>query len=111
MSNRAARSHGNWLVTMAKKKTGEPAASGRARDQQNEVAQLRVLAHDLSNALEAILQASYLLGQARLDESSHRWAQLIEKSSGQAVKINRELRRVLRSMSEGEHKVGDGHLQ
>ena len=85
---------------MPKKNTGEPAAPGAAPDNNDEVAQLRVLAHDLSNALEAILQASYLLGQAKLDESSQRWAQLIEKSSAEAAKINRELRRVLRAMCE-----------
>lgn len=84
---------------MAKKNSDEPAAPGAAPD-NDEVAQLRVLAHDLSNALEAILQASYLLGQAKLNESSQRWAQLIEKSSAEAAKINRELRRVLRAMCE-----------
>ena len=85
---------------MAKKNSGEPASPGSPTDRHSEVAQLRTLAHDLSNALESILQASYLLGQAKLDESSQRWAGLIEKSSAQAAKINRELRSVLRAMSE-----------
>ena len=33
----------------------------------DEVAHLRALAHDLSNSLEAILQAAYLLSQGKLD--------------------------------------------
>ena len=36
---------------------------------------LRVLAHDLSNSLEAILQATYLLQQAKIEGDSQRWVQ------------------------------------
>ena len=61
---------------------------------------MRTLAHDLSNALEAILQASYLLGQAKLSEDGKRWTQLIDNSAQDAARINRELRRLLREMSE-----------
>lgn len=66
---------------------------------QDEVARLRVLAHDLSNSLEAILQASYLIGQGKLDGDSKRWAQLIEVSSQEAARINRDMRKLLRSLS------------
>jgi signal transduction histidine kinase len=72
----------------------------KSESKHEEIAQLRVLAHDLSNALEAILQASYLLGQAKLDANSHRWAQLIDSSSQQAARINRDMRKLLRSLSE-----------
>ena len=67
---------------------------------QNEVMHLRALAHDLSNSLEAIMQASYLLAQAKLDAESKRWAQLLEASSEEAARINREIRKLLRSISE-----------
>lgn len=70
------------------------------QNQPDRIAQLRSLAHDLSNALEAILQASYLLGQAKLDDNNRRWAQLIESSSEQAAKINREMRKLLRALSD-----------
>jgi len=40
-------------------------AAGSKSQKPDEVARLRVLAHDLSNSLEAILQATYLLQQAR----------------------------------------------
>ena len=60
---------------------------------------LRSLAHDLSNSLEAILQACYLLGHAKLDAGSKRWVQLIDQSSQDAARINREIRKALRELS------------
>ena len=65
----------------------------------DEVARLRVLAHDLSNSLEAILQATYLLQQAKLEGDRRRWVQLIDVSSQEAARINREIRNLLRSLS------------
>jgi len=59
--------------------------------------QLRTLAHDLSNAIETIMQASYLLSQAKLDDTNKRWVEMIEAASRQAVKVNREIREVLRA--------------
>jgi K+-sensing histidine kinase KdpD len=61
--------------------------------------QLRSLAHDLSNSLEAILQACYLLGHAKVDADSRRWIQLIDQSSQDAARINREIRKALRALS------------
>ena len=61
--------------------------------------QLRSLAHDLSNSLEAILQACYLLGHAKLDADSRRWVELIDQSSQHAARINREIRKALRALS------------
>ena len=84
---------------MPKKRT-VPAVSRNKQPKQEELTQLRTLAHDLSNALEAILQAAYLLGQAKLDESSKRWAGLIDTSSQDAARINREIRKLLRTLSE-----------
>jgi K+-sensing histidine kinase KdpD len=66
---------------------------------QKNVEKLRSLAHDLSNSLEAIMQASYLLAQTKLDGESKRWAQLLQASSDEAVHINREIRKLLRSMT------------
>ena len=69
-------------------------------DVQKDIRHLRALAHDLSNSLEAIMQASYLLAEARLDPENKRWAQLLEVSSEEAARINREIRKLLRSLSE-----------
>ncbi len=60
---------------------------------------LRALAHDLSNSLEAVMQASYLLAQTPLDENAKRWMTLIDQAGRDAARINREIREVLRSSS------------
>jgi len=61
--------------------------------------ELRTLAHDLSNALETIVQATYLISQAGPPENSRRWVELIDQASKDAVKINQKLRQILRSKS------------
>jgi signal transduction histidine kinase len=60
---------------------------------------LRLLAHDLSNSLETILQASYLLNQANLEPNAKRWVQMIDAASQEATRINREIREILRGQS------------
>ena len=63
------------------------------------IAQLRSLAHDLSNSLETILQASYLLGQSKTDTNSKKWGKMIETAAQDAVRVNREMRAILKSQS------------
>lgn len=63
------------------------------------ITNLRTLAHDLSNAIENIMQASYLLAQADLDDQSKRWLALIDDAAQEAARINREIREILRSQS------------
>ncbi|MEO8727615.1 MAG: hypothetical protein ABI383_16000 [Acidobacteriaceae bacterium] len=60
---------------------------------------MRRLAHDLSNSIETIMQASYLLSMSKLDETSQKWASLIDNACREAARINRDLREVLRSNS------------
>ena len=60
------------------------------------VSRLRKLAHDLSNSLETIMQASYLLEQLELEPQGKKWVQMIEEAVQDAAGINRELREVLR---------------
>jgi hypothetical protein len=61
--------------------------------------ELRTLAHDLSNALETIVQATYLISQAGPPENSRRWVELIGQASQEAVGINQKLRQLLRAQS------------
>jgi hypothetical protein len=61
--------------------------------------ELRALAHDLSNSLETILQATYLVSQSELPENTRRWMEMMDQASQEAVKINRKLRDILRSQS------------
>lgn len=60
---------------------------------------LRALAHDLSNSIETIMQASYLLAQANLDDGSRKWLELIDNATRDAARINREIREILRSQN------------
>jgi len=62
--------------------------------------ELRTLAHDLSNSIETIMQATYLLSQVKLDDANKRWLDLIDQATRDAAKINRQIREVLRSQSE-----------
>lgn len=54
--------------------------------------EIRRLSHDLSNALEIIVQANYLLGAMSHDESAKQWIQLLDNGVGQAASVNRSLR-------------------
>ena len=62
-------------------------------------AELRTLAHDLSNAIETIMQATYLLGTAQVDETGKKWLELIDKASRDAARINRDIREHLRAQT------------
>jgi len=68
------------------------------------IAQLRRLAHDLSNSLETIIQASYLMAQAKLDAKSKKLLAMLDQAAQDAVRINRSLRELLRSQSESSEK-------
>ena len=61
--------------------------------------ELRTLAHDLSNSLETIVQATYLISQSGPPDTTRRWVELIDQASQDAVKINQKLRQLLRSQS------------
>ncbi len=63
------------------------------------VTRLRTLAHDLSNSIETVVQASYLMAQSKLDENNQKWLQLIDTAAQEAARINREIREILRSQS------------
>lgn len=61
--------------------------------------ELRTLAHDLSNSIETIMQACYLLNQSKLDDTSKKWAEMIDTGARDAAKINRDIRDILRTRS------------
>lgn len=63
------------------------------------VTKFRTLAHDLSNSLETILQATYLLQEAKLDAKDKKWAQAIDRAARDAARINREIRKILNSQT------------
>lgn len=77
----------------------QPATEENKKLKGETVTQLRSLSHDLSNYIETIMQASYLLAQAKLDDNNQKWLELIDKASQDAARINREIREILRSQS------------
>src|SRR5271166_1588488 len=78
----------------------EQTAMGESQNLQSEtVNQLRALAHDLSNSIETIMQASYLLAQAKLEDDNRRWLDLIDKAVQDAARFSREIREILRAQN------------
>ena len=63
--------------------------------------EIRRLSHDLSNALEVIMQTNYLLGMAKDsgEDESDKWREMLDRGVAQATKINRELRDFVRANS------------
>jgi hypothetical protein len=54
--------------------------------------EIRRLAHDLSNALEIIVQTSYLLSMAELKEPASDWLRMLESGVNKALDLNLQLR-------------------
>jgi hypothetical protein len=54
--------------------------------------EMRRIAHDLSNALEVIVQTSYLLGTADLKEPASEWLRMLDGGVEKAMKLNQALR-------------------
>ena len=65
--------------------------------QSETTTKLRTLSHDLSNYIETIMQASYLLAQAKLDDANKKWLEMVDKAAQDAARVNREIREILRS--------------
>ena len=66
----------------------------------SEIAQeIRSLTHDLSNALEILVQTSYLLGLAELKEPASEWLKMLEGGVVKATEINAALRSYVRDHS------------
>jgi hypothetical protein len=54
--------------------------------------EIRRLAHDLSNALEIIVQTSYLLGTVDLKEPASDWLRMMDGGVKKALDLNLALR-------------------
>ena len=54
--------------------------------------EMRRIAHDLSNALEIIIQTSYLLGTTEMKEPASNWLRMLDDGVQKAMSLNLELR-------------------
>ena len=59
--------------------------------------EIRKLAHDLSNALEIIVQTSYLLSTADLKEPASQWLGMLDSGVNKALDINQSLRSYIKA--------------
>lgn len=59
--------------------------------------EIRKLAHDLSNALEIIVQTSYLLGTADLKSPASDYLRMLESGTTKAMEINSALRAYIKT--------------
>ena len=66
---------------------------------EQQAKEIRRLSHDLSNALEIVLQTSFLLGTVPLDEDAKKWRTMLDNGVQQAAEINRQLRDYVRGNS------------
>jgi len=74
------------------------ATEGSAERIPEEVALgIRKLAHDLSNALEILVQTSYLLGTVELKEPASDWLHMLDGGVEKALNINLALREFIKA--------------
>ncbi|HUB17189.1 MAG TPA: hypothetical protein VL990_01050 [Acidobacteriaceae bacterium] len=66
---------------------------------EQQAKEIRRLSHDLSNALEVVLQTSFLLGTVPLDDDAKKWRSMLDNGVQQAADINRRLREYVRGNS------------
>jgi len=93
----AGRCSGSVADRNAEEESAQPAMDENKLRPET-VAQLRALAHDLSNSLETIMQACYLLQQVKLEGDNRKWLELIDEAAQEATRINRQIREILRNL-------------
>ena len=59
---------------------------------ENLALEVRKLAHDLSNALEIIVQTSFLLSTTEMKEPATQWMEMLNSGVTKALDINTSLR-------------------
>jgi hypothetical protein len=62
--------------------------------------EMRKIAHDLSNALEIIVQTSYLLSMAELKEPASDWLRMLDGGVQKALNLNLALRNYIKEHTE-----------
>lgn len=63
--------------------------------------EIRKLAHDLSNALEIIVQTSYLLSTADLKPPATDWLRMLDSGVQKALEHNQSLRTYIKAHTQG----------
>ena len=58
--------------------------------------EMRRIAHDLSNALEIVIQTSYLLGTTEMKAPASDWLRMLDDGVQKAMNLNLELRNYIK---------------
>jgi hypothetical protein len=66
---------------------------------QDDAKEIRRITHDMNNALEIIVQASYLVNTTALSDQARDWMKLLDQGVQQATGLNREMREFVRMRS------------
>jgi hypothetical protein len=66
---------------------------------QDDAKEIRRITHDMNNALEIIVQASYLVNTTALSDQAREWMKLLDQGIQQATGLNREMREFVRMRS------------
>src|ERR1700735_2762189 len=74
-----------------------PVATGTAQIPEELALEVRRLAHELSNALEIIVQTSYLLSMAELKEPASDWLRMLDSGVHKALDTNLKLREYIKA--------------
>jgi hypothetical protein len=80
----------------AKNPLAQP-ASGAEMIPDEVALEIRKLAHDLSNALEIIVQTSYLLSTVELKEPAADWLRMLDGGVQKALDLNLALREYIKT--------------
>jgi hypothetical protein len=72
--------------------TAAPSTASSQQIPEELALEIRRMAHDLSNALEIIVQTSYLLSMAELKEPASDWLRMLESGVNKALELNLQLR-------------------
>lgn len=63
---------------------------------ESDAKEIRRITHDMNNALEIIVQASYLVNSTTLSDQAKEWMTLLDHGLQQATDLNRQMRDFVR---------------
>jgi hypothetical protein len=77
---------------MAESKINSQVAENMEKIPEDISVEMRKIAHDLSNALEIIVQTSYLLNTTEMKEPASDWLRMLDSGVAKAMSLNLALR-------------------
>jgi len=87
---------------MNQQKTALPQAPNEMEKIPEDISvEIRKIAHDLSNALEIIVQTSYLLSTTELKEPASDWLRMLDGGVQKAMDLNGTLRSYIKQHTAG----------